>query len=456
MYDKSKLDSYLKLFNIISDIGYERSESVYIVGGFVRDLFLERPNKDLDFVVLGDALSFAEEVAKELKVEQVRLFPIFGTAHFNSDDMILEFSMGRRESYALDSRKPFVFEATSLYDDIIRRDFTINSMAISLNRTTFLDLVDLFEGELALEEGKLITPTDPMVTFDDDPLRIMRMCRFCSQLPVTPSPSLISAAISLASRMEIVSKERITNEFLKIMKSKAPAIGLDLMYNIGILPKELMALGEVVPMSKDIWKHTLSVVQRVSHSTSDEWVRIAALFHDVGKPLVREGDGTTWTYHGHEKVGAELMDKIFEDMKLPLYPLKRIKTIIAYHGNLKALAKETVTDAAIRRILVKTEPFFEDLWILFSHDYTSKNNSKILEIETNIRRLRERIDALIKEEHLDKFILAVSGQDIMKAFSLPEGPPIGVLKRSAEKGVLDGLVNNNKEEILEWLKLKHT
>lgn len=448
-----------KLFDIIRDIGYERFEDVYVVGGYVRDLLLERPNKDLDFTVIGNALEFAEEVAKILDVEVVHYFERFGTANFTYNGLELEFVTARKESYTEDSRKPEV-EPGSLNDDLQRRDFTINAMAISINRTTYGTLIDKFSGQEHLDKGILKTPLSPEETFDDDPLRIMRLCRFTSQLGFHPDKITLVGATKMSPRLEIISQERITTEFLKILESNAPILGLRLLQETGSLKQFLPELEALVGQEqredyhhKDAWNHTLEVVTKLSKIEKDPWMRLAALFHDIGKPMTKEfKEGIGWTFHRHEREGEKMIPDLFDRLRFPRSKLPLVQTLVGMHGRFRGMEKDEVGDSAIRRIIYEAGPYFDELIMLYLCDYSSHRSSQRIEVINE--KIVERVAKIQEKEDLSILKSPIDGDRIMQLTKLSPGPKIGVIKTSIIDAILDETLENSVEAAEEYIKLE--
>ena len=447
------------LLKIISGVGYERFEDVYLVGGYVRDLFLERESHDLDFVIVGSSQDFVNDLAEELKIDKVviQFFPNFGTVHFNYNGLELEFVSARKESYDRTSRKPKVAIGT-LTDDLERRDFTINAIAISLNRSDFGELVDRFEGRQDIKKKVIRTVLDPERTFDDDPLRIMRAARFASQLGFVPLESDMIAAAKMINRLEIISQERISDELIKILKSPSPAAGFKILAAIGAF--EVM-FPELPPMygqeqradwhHKDVWGHTLQVLEKICEKTTDPWIRLAAVLHDVGKPQTKKFvEGTGWTFHSHEEVGGTMIRPIFERMKLPFEKIDLIEKLTVLHGRLRILSNGelSVTDSAIRRLIVAAYPYVEELLMLFSCDFSSKNNIKIAQIMEGLEVVYARVHKIMENDHLkSSFTSPVNGNEIMKFFEIGPGKKVGIIKSWLEEQVLEGVVSNEHDTV---------
>ncbi len=453
--DKLNKVSFLK---DISKFAETKNYEVYVVGGFVRDLILERNRNEIDFVIVGDGPKFAEELAKELGVENVNTYKNFGTAHFRLNDFDLEFVGARKESYNKDSRKPIV-ESATLEEDLSRRDFTINTLAVSIAKKNFGDLIDIFYGLEDIEKKIIKTPLDPMITFDDDPLRIMRAFRFASQLQFSVDDKIINATKNLKERLKIVSQERITDEFLKILESPKPSVGLMLLYQSEILE---VVFPEIAIMSgvdqrkdhhhKDVMLHTFKVVDNISEVTDDVWLRFAALVHDIAKPQTKRFDENVgWTFHGHEELGARMMKSIFKRMKLPMNKLPYIEKLIRLHLRPIALVDDTVTDSAIRRLIVQAGEDLEDLITLCRADITSKNPKKVSRYLNNYEKVMERVREVEEKDKLRAFQSPVRGDEIMKICNIPPSKKVGEIKSAIEEAILEGIIKNDYNEALDYL-----
>lgn len=447
-----------KLIRVISEVSDKLAKEVYIVGGYVRDLILDRKRSDIDFLVIGSGPEFANLTAEELGIKNISVFNNFGTAHFNYEGLDVEFVGARRESYDRKTRKPVVEDGT-FKEDISRRDFTINTLAISLNKNNFGELIDIYNGYDDIQNKLIRTPLDPVKTFDDDPLRIMRAFRFASQLDFNVDESIMKAASEMRSRLAIVSQERITDEFLKILASPKPSIGLKLLYDSGVLEiifPEIAIMAGVDQRKdfhhKDVFLHTLQVVDNICKQTDNVWLRFAALVHDIAKPPTKKFvEGIGWTFHGHEELGARMMKKIFIRMKLPLHQLEYIEKLIRLHLRPIALAKEEVTDSAIRRFIVEAGEDLEDLIILCRADITSKNPIKVETYLTNYERVMQKVRDVKERDKLREFQSPVRGEEIMKICNLKPSRKVGEIKTAIEEAILDGKIGNNYEEAYKYL-----
>lgn len=448
----------IPLVKIVSETAKESGKKVFLVGGVVRDLLLKRDRSDLDFLVIGNSLEFAEIVATKLGLSKVTKYRNFGTAHFNFENYSVEFVGARRESYKRDSRKPIIEDGT-FEDDIKRRDFTINAMAISLNRNDFGELIDLFNGYDDLEKKLIRTPLDPFQTFDDDPLRIMRAFRFASQLNFNVDEAILSAAREMKERLQIVSQERITDEFLKILASPKPSIGLNLMFETEVLKivfPEIHNLSGVEQRNdyhhKDVFIHTLMVVDNISKVTDNIWLRFAALVHDIAKPHTKKFiESIGWTFHGHEEIGARMMKNIFHRMKLPLTKLEYVEKLVRLHLRPIALAKEEVTDSAIRRLIVQAGDDLLDLITLCRADITSKNPQKVEKYLSNYDAVMQKVLDVQEKDKLRAFQSPVRGDEIMRICNLSPSRKVGEIKKAIEEAILDGVIENSYEAALDYL-----
>jgi poly(A) polymerase len=445
----------------------------YLIGGFVRDKILGRPTKDADIVCIGDGIELARSVAGYFDpVPSVNYFKNFGTAHIKvnlqgkhagQDEYFdIEFIGARRESYRSESRKPDVVPG-SVEDDQNRRDFTINAMAISLNKKDYGRLVDPFNGLKHLEEKLIKTPLAPEQTFSDDPLRMMRAIRFATQLNFEIEADTFSAIKDHASRISIVSKERITDELNKIVAASKPSIGFDLLYRSGLLSIIFPQMVELAGAEyvdgyghKDNFYHTLQVLDNVARNSDDLWLRWAAILHDIAKPATKRfEEGHGWTFHGHEVVGGRMVPKIFSQLKLPLHEKMRfVRKLVELHLRPISLTKENITDSAIRRLLFDAGEDFESLMMLCEADITSKNKQKVKRYLENFQAVRQRCREVEEKDHIRNWQPPVTGEIIMELFGLPPSKPVGILKDSLKDAMLDGVIPNTYEAALEYIMKK--
>ena len=435
---------------------------VFIVGGFVRDMILRRERNEIDFLVIGDGPGFASAYAKKLGIKKISIFKNFGTAHFRYNDFDLEFVGARKESYRKHSRNPLVTAGT-FDDDIDRRDFTINTLAVSLNKKDFGKLIDKYRGVEDIKEKLIKTPLKPLDTFNDDPLRIMRAFRFASQLGFEVDDKILKAADKLKERLKIVSQERITDEFLKILSSPLPSVGLKLLQKTNVMeiifPEVAKLAGQEQRQDfhhKEVFLHTCKVVDNISKATENVWLRFAALVHDIAKPNTKKFvDGVGWTFHGHEEIGARMMKGIFKRLKLPLNKLEYIEKLVRLHLRPIALAKDEVTDSAIRRFIVDAGKDLEDLITLCRADITSKNEAKIAKYLENYERVMKKVWVVEEKDKLRAFQSPVRGDVIMEVCKLKASKKVGLIKTAIEDAILDGRIGNNYEEAYEYmLKIK--
>ena len=440
--------------NIADEVGVE----LYIVGGFVRDIFLKRTSDEIDFLIVGKENNFVKKFAKKLNVKKINIYKNYGTAQFKFNSLKLEFVNSRKESYNIESRNPKVINGT-FEDDIARRDFTINTLAVSLNQNNFGELVDTYKGFQDIEDKIIKTPLDPNKTFGDDPLRIMRAFRFASTLGFDVDEKIIEASKLNKERLKIVSQERIKDEFLKILSSPKPSIGLKLLQRsevMSIIFPQISKL-EGVDQRKDfhhkeVFLHTCTVVDNISGNTDDVWLRFAALVHDIAKPQTKKFvDGTGWTFHGHEDIGARMMNKIFHDLKLPLSKLNYVKKLVRLHLRPIALAKDEVTDSAIRRFIVEADEDLNDLITLCRADITSKNPQKVSKYLGNYDRVMKKVLEVQEKDKLRAFQSPVRGEEIMKVCNLKPSKKVGKIKKAIEEAILDGIIANNYDEAYNYL-----
>ncbi len=452
---------YLKhpVFKVASEIVTEMNLEAYVIGGYVRDLLLERTSKDIDIVVIGNGLDLAKAIAAKLRVKKVTTFESFGTAHFVYKDIDVEFVGARKESYRNDSRKPIV-EDGSLSDDQNRRDFTINAMALSLHKDNFGELTDPFNGVEDLQNKIIRTPLEPSQTYSDDPLRMMRAIRFATQLEFTIEKSSREALRINAERLSIISQERIIDELNKIILSKKPSRGFKLLYSSQILHQffpEMINLYGIETRNgkshKDNFFHTLEVLDNISPNTENLWLRWAAILHDIAKPPTKRFDKKVgWTFHGHEDLGAKMIPKIFKRMKLPMdTKMKYVQKLVRLHLRPIALVKGFVTDSAIRRLLFEAGDDIDDLMTLCNADITSKNDFKVKKYKKNFELVEERLRLVEEQDQIRNFQPPVTGQLIMETFGLNPSYEVGEIKAQIKEAILEGEIKNEEEMAIEFM-----
>ena len=446
------------IFETVAQASQKLGLETYVVGGFVRDLILKRPCKDIDFVCIGSGIELANMVALALRNDQVTVFKNFGTAMINHHDFDLEFVGARKESYRSESRKPIVEDGT-LAEDQVRRDFTINAMAISLSPASYGELVDPFDGVEHLKQKLIKTPQDPNLTFSDDPLRMMRAIRFASQLNFDIDADTYDAIIKNTQRLTIVSMERVAEELNKIISSPVPSYGFKLLFQCGLLQQffpEMVALHGVEYQDnkahKDNFFHTLQVLDNVAKNSDDLWLRWAAILHDIAKPATKRFDKVVgWTFHGHEDKGARMVPGIFRRFKLPLNEkMEFVKKLVRLHLRPIALVKE-VSDSAIRRLLFEAGDDIESLMMLCKADITSKNNEKVARYLQNFGHVEKKMIELEEKDKVRNFQPPITGDEIIKLLNVPPGKIIGEIKEEIKEAILDGIIKNDREQAYELL-----
>lgn len=448
----TKIDN--KIFHTVGEIADSLGRQCYTVGGYVRDLFLERKSKDIDFVTVGSGIEVAQTLSQNLgRGTHLSVFQNFGTAQVKYRGIELEFVGARKESYRRDSRKPIVEDGT-LSDDLSRRDFTINAMAICVNRNQFGELIDPYDGIGDIDRKLIRTPLDPDITFSDDPLRMMRAIRFATQLNFNIFPDTFNAITRNASRISIISKERVMDELMKIMASPKPSIGWELLNRCGLLKlifPEFAAMRGIEVIKgrghKDNFYHTLEVLDNVAIKSDNVWLRWAALLHDIAKPITKKWDDNIgWTFHNHNFIGAKMIPRIFKEMRFPLNEkMKYVQKMVELHMRPIALVEDEVTDSAVRRLLFDAGDDIEDLMILCEADITSKNQEKVKRFLDNFVIVRRKLVEIEEKDRIRNFQPPISGEEIMALFGLQPSREVGTLKEHIKNAILDGLIPNDRD-----------
>ncbi|NBC26267.1 MAG: HD domain-containing protein [Bacteroidetes bacterium] len=460
---------HTELFKTIGKVADGLNQDVFVVGGYVRDVYLDRLDEnqitDIDFVTLGSGISLARAVAKEMGAEDVSVFKKFGTAQVKHGGLDLEFVGARKESYRSNSRKPIVEDGT-LEDDQLRRDLTINALSWSLNRESFGVLYDPFHGIRDLKKKIIRTPIDPETTFEDDPLRMMRAVRFASQLGFVIEEDTFAAIQKMAHRLSIISMERITDELNKMVLCEKPSYGFELLLKTGLLEQFFPEMVKLLGVDerngqrhKDNFWHTLKVLDNVAEVSDDLWLRWAAIMHDIAKPPTKRFSRSAgWTFHGHDALGAKWTPKIFRRLGLPLdHRMKYVQKLVRLHLRPIALVSDEVSDSAIRRLIYEAGDDIDDLMTLCRADITSKNEWRVKKYRRNFDRVEEKIKSVEEKDKMRNWTNPVSGEDVMDVFGVKPGPIVGRVKDQIKEAILDGEIQNSREAAFEYLlKLKES
>jgi putative nucleotidyltransferase with HDIG domain len=449
-----------KVFELIKETADELGYPAYVVGGYVRDRLLARKSKDIDIVCIGNGIKLAQGLASKLRpIPRIVVYRRFGTALIKHQDIEIEFVGARKESYNFHSRKPTVEEGT-LEEDQNRRDFTINALAVSLNDHDYGKIIDPFNGLHHLELKLIKTPLEPGKTFSDDPLRMLRAVRFATQLEFKIEENTLAAISHYRNRINIISKERITSELSKIINSPVPSIGFKLLFNTGLLQIIFPELAELQGVEirdgkahKDNFYHTLQVLDNLARKSKNEWLRWAALLHDIAKPPTKRWNAKSgWTFHGHDALGAAMVPRIFKKLRLPLdSKMKYVQKLVRLHLRPISLSKNDITDSAIRRLIFDAGEALDDLLLLCNCDITSKNERKVEKFKANFELVKNKIIEVEEADKIRNWQPPVSGEEIMEVFGIKPSKTVGIIKTAIREAILDGVINNTREEAYAYM-----
>jgi putative nucleotidyltransferase with HDIG domain len=444
----------LNVLSVLKEISEQKNQPIYVIGGYVRDVLLNRITKDIDIMIEGSGVDLANETAKKIGIQKVSVFKNFGTAMFNYNGLDVEFVGARKESYRTDSRKPIV-EDGSLQDDQNRRDFTINALAINLHPNNYGEVIDPFNGLEDLKNKIIRTPLNPDITYSDDPLRMMRAIRFATQLNFTIEEQSLLSITKNKERINIISKERISDELNKIILSPKPSYGFKLLFDTGLLHlifPEMVALQGVEIRNgmghKDNFYHTLEVLDNVAERTDNLWLRWAAILHDIAKPATKRFDAEQgWTFHGHEDKGGRMVAKIFKNLRLPVdHKMKYVQKLVTLHLRPIALTKEEISDSALRRLIFDAGEELEDLMLLCRCDITSKNKEKVKKYLARFDEVEKKLKDVEERDHIRNWQPPISGEEIIKTFGLKPSKEVGIIKNQIKDAILEGEIANNYQE----------
>ena len=460
LLDKPDYNSISEILNVIALLSKKEKKESYVVGGFVRDLIMQRKLNDIDIMVVGDGINFAKKISKVLGIKKIVPFEKFGTALIPGKKIQIEVASARSEEYLSNSRKPNKVTYTDLNGDLVRRDFTINAMAMHLNLKKYGDITDLYNGKCDIENKVLRTPLDPDETFSEDPLRMMRAAYFSSKLGFSIERKCFESIKRQSERISIVSWERIRDEFIKILKTDKPSIGLNILQETGIMKTVFPEIDKMYGIDqtaewhhKDIFTHTLQVVDNSARLSDKMEIRFAALVHDIAKPNTRRIDKKKgYTFHGHDAVGERMIKKVAARLRLPNKLKKYLEKLTLLHLRPISLVKDIVTDSAVRRLMLAAGDDLNDLMILCRADITTKNPKKINKYLKNFENVEKKMVSVLKKDNMKKFQSPIRGKEIMKFFKIEEGKKIGIIKKSIEEAILDGKIENDYEEALAYLK----